>query len=182
MPEQQPAPVAPVGGYPPMPMMQWAAPGWPQDGALTPLTSPDAARLALHAESQTSVLDPVGLRWLWLRELNLLFALAIVVLAVTSSVQFFRDGETPWWWLFLLPLSLIFNVAIAFMGALWRAVPGREVIPRLGPARWRWYRSIRRQPAPAPTPPAVWPPGSEAYAVLAGAGSVESVACLLYTF
>ena len=176
MPEQQPAPVAPVGGYPPMPMMLWAAPGWPRNGALTPVTSPDAARLTLRAESETSVLDPVGMRRLWLRELNLVVALAVMVLVIIASVQFFSDGETPWWWLLLLPFSLLFNLGTAFMGALWRAVPGPGVVPRMGPARWHWYRGLWRRPAPAPTPSAAWPPGSEAYALLSGAASVESVA------
>jgi hypothetical protein len=176
MPEQQPAPVAPVGGYPPMPMLQWATPGWPRNGALTPVTSPEAARLTLRAESESSVLDPVGMRRLWLRELDSAVILAVTALVVISSVQFFRGGESPWWWLLLLPLSLLFNLGIAFRESFWGAVPGTGVIPRPGPARWRWYRSLRREPVPAPSPPAAWPPGSEAYALLSGVAGVRSVA------
>ncbi len=176
MPEQQPAPVAAVGGYPPMSTLQWAAPGWPRNRALTPLTSPDAARLTLRAESETSVLDPVGMRRLWVREMFVGLGVGMFVLAVVGSVQFFNSGELPPWWILLMLLVLVGNLGVAFQGALWRAVPGREVMPRPGAGRWRWYRGIRRGPVPAPTPPAAWPPGSEAYALLSGVAGVESVA------
>ncbi len=176
MPEQQPAPVAPVGGYPPMPMMVCAAPGRPRNGALTPVTSPDAARLTLRAQSETSVLDPVGMRRLWVREAFVGFALGISALAVAGSVQFFRDDELPTWWFLLTLMILVGNLSVTVQGVLWRAVPGPGVVPRMGPARWQWYRGLWRRPAPAPTPPAAWPPGSEAYALLSGAASVESVA------
>ena len=176
MPEQQPAPLAPLGGYPPMPTMAWSTPGWPANGALTPVISPDAARLTLRAESETSVLDPVGMRRLWVREAAVGVALGIFVLAVVASVQFFHSGELPAWWFLFMLMVLIGNVGVMFKSALWRAVPGPGVMPRLGPARWRWYRSLWREPVPAPSPPAAWPPGSEAYALLSGAASVESVA------
>lgn len=110
-----------------MPTMAWSTPGWPANGALTPVTSPDAARLALRAEAETSVLDPVGMRRLWVRELAVVVASGIAVLMVVASVQFFRNDETPRWW---VPLVV--------------------------------------------SEPAVWPPGSEAFAVLSGAASVDS--------
>ena len=175
MPEQQPAPVAPVGGYPPMPMLLWAAPGWPANGALTPVTSLDAARLTLRAESETSVLDPVGMRRLWLREAYFALALSVLVLWVVSFVQFLRNGESaPWLPLVLLALPM--RVGQIWFQSCCRAIPGRADVPRPGLARWRWYRSLWREPVPAPSPPAAWPPGSEAYALLSGAASVESVA------
>jgi hypothetical protein len=104
MPEFDAAP------FPPMPVLRGAVPGWPPDDPLTSVNTPDGARMALRAQSDTSVLDPRGLRRLW-----------------------------------------------------------------LGPARWRWYRQLRREPVVVP-PPAAWPAGSEAYAVLSGVASVESVA------
>jgi hypothetical protein len=117
----------------------------------------------------------VGLRRLWVRELFVGLGVGMFVLGFVGSVQFFRGGELPSWWFLYMLVVLFGNLLAMAQGALWRAVPGREVMPRLGPARWRWYRSIRREPVPAPTPPASWPPGSEAYALLSGAASVESV-------
>ncbi len=148
MPEQQPAPVAPVGGYPPMATLRWAPPGWPMNGALTPLTSPDAARLALRAESETSVLDPVGMRRLWVRESFLGFGVAGLVLAVVASVDFVQGGDLPWWWPLLMVAALFGNLLVMGQGALWRAVPGRELMPRLGRGRLRWYLDLWRRPRP----------------------------------
>ncbi len=178
MPEQQPAPVAPVGGYPPMPMLHWAAPGWPRNGALTPLDSPDAARLTLRAESGTFVLDPVGMCRLRWRDAHVLLVLVVVLLMIAVTVQYLRgDEHLPFWWLIVMPLVTVFNGSGRSVELfITRAVPPAGVVPRWGRARWRWYRNIRREPVPAPSPPAAWPPGSEAYALLCGAASVESVA------
>jgi hypothetical protein len=143
---------------------------------LTPLTSPDAARLTLRAESETSVLDPVGMRRLWIRETFIGFAGVALVLVIVSSMQPFQGGDLPVWWPLLMVTVLAGNLLMMGQGALWRAVPGREVMPRLGPARLRWYLRLWRGPVLAPSPPAAWPPGSEAFALLSGAAGVQSVA------
>lgn len=174
--EQQRAPIAPVGGYPPMTTLQGAVPGWPPGDRLTPVSSPDAARLTLRAESETSVLDPVGLRRLWVRDLYFILALAFLVGLLVGSVQYVRnDYRSPSWWLGLMFVGLVLNVSPILGCFLWRAVPGPGVVPRLGPARWRWYRRVRQDGGSMP-PVASWPPGAEAYAVLSGAASVQSVA------
>jgi hypothetical protein len=59
--------------------------------------------------------------------------------------------------------------------ALSRSLPAPELIPPFGPARLRWYRQLRNQPAVVPAP-AQWPAGAEAYALLSAAATVDSVA------
>ncbi|HET7822452.1 MAG TPA: hypothetical protein VFL10_13100 [Ornithinibacter sp.] len=171
MPEFEAAP------FPPMPVLRGAVPGWPTDEPLTSVNTPDAARTALRAETETSVLDPRGLRRLWLRDVHFLLALAVVVAVVVAVVQFLTNDFTPpAWWLLVLPLSpLILNTSGLFEMVLSRALPAAGVVPRPWPARWRWYRRVRQGPVVV-SPPAAWPAGSEAYAVLAGVASVESVA------
>ena len=166
-----------VGGYPPMATLRWAPPGWPMNGALTPLTSPDAARLALRAESETSVLDPVGMRRLWLRDLNFLLAMALVILMLVAGWQLLlgSDQHLPRWWLGVATAAFVLNSAHSYGTLLWRAVPRSGLVPRRWTARWRWYRRVWREPVPVPAPPAAWPPGSEAYALLSAAASVEWV-------
>lgn len=159
-----------------MTTLDGAVPGWTPRGRLTALSTPDAARAALRAEAETSVLDPVGMRRLWLRELYLVLAVCVAVLMVVASVQYLRDGASPRWWFPLVVLVVLpLRLTQAWALSLCRAIPGPGVVPRLGPARLRWYARLGRAPAPAPTAPAAWPPGSEAYAVLSGAGSVEAV-------
>jgi hypothetical protein len=170
VPEFQAAP------YPPMTALRGAVPGWPPNDPLTSVNTPDAARMALRADSETSVLDPVGMRRLWVRDVHVVLALAVVVAVVVSMVQFLRsDFTAPGWWLIVMPLSVLVTNTSGFFGSLLsRALPAAGVVPRAWPARWRWYRQVRRAPVVVP-PPAAWPAGSEAYAVLAGVGSVESV-------
>jgi len=174
MPETQSGPVA-HGGYPPTAPLRGAVPGWLPRDWLASVSTPDAARAALRAEAETSVLDPVGMRRLWVRELYLALALGILVLAVVASVQFVRNDELPWWWFPLLLLIWPMQVSQIWLRSLCRAIPGRADLPRPGMARLRWYRQLRREHVVV-RPPAAWPAGSEAYAVLAGAASVESVA------
>lgn len=161
-----------------MPMMAWAAPGWPANGALTPVVSPDVARLTLRAEAETSVLDPQGMRRLWVPALVLVVNVVLVVLWLIALVQLVTgDRGPPSWWLPVWVLALPLSTGGTFLSTtVMRARPDAGVMPRLGRQRWRWYRQLWREPVAAPAPPAVWPPGSEAHAVLSGAASVRSVA------
>ncbi|HZB68716.1 MAG TPA: hypothetical protein VE503_15000, partial [Ornithinibacter sp.] len=143
---------------------------------LTPIRTPATARAALTAEENTSVVDPAGMRWLWLRELDLPVAVTVVVGAVVAGVQFNTNGHTPGWWLILFPLAILVHLSAGYLpSALSRSLPAPELIPRFGPARLRWYRQLRHQPSVVP-PPAQWPPGAEAYALLSAAATVQSIA------
>jgi hypothetical protein len=180
MPPHEPAPLAPAGGvpggYPPMTPLRGAVLGWPYDEALTPISTPDAARAALRAEAETSVVDPVGLRRLWVRDLYGVLVLAIAAWFLVALVRGAMRGFAPalhlWPYLFLVPLSAAMPWLLA---VLTRAEPARGELPRWPLARVRWHLDIRRAPATVP-PPAGWPPGSEAFAVLAGAAAATSVA------
>jgi hypothetical protein len=143
---------------------------------LTPVTTPEAARAALAAEADTSIIDPVGMRRLWVRELNFLTAVILFVLMVALVVKFIADDrELTGIWLILMPLIIVANTTNAVLpAALCRALPAPGTIPRTAPARWRWYRRLRQATAVA-APPAGWPAGAEAYALLSGAASVYSV-------
>ena len=152
----------------------------PPSAPLTPVVSADAARAALRAEAATSVLDPVSLRRLWVRELDPLIVVAVmVVLGVTASMAWLNGEERlPRWWLILnlfLSIIITINVRGYVPAALVRALPVPELIPPFGPARLRWYQQLHQQPAVVPSP-AQWPPGAEAYALLSGAATVQSVA------
>ena len=161
---------------PPMPPLPGAATGVQPFVPLTPISTPEAARAALTAEANTSVVDPAGMRWLWVRALDLLVVAALVVAAVVAAVQFTTSGRLPGWWLILMLLALLVNGSIGYLPeALSRSLPAPELIPPFGPARWRWYRQLRHQPAAVPAP-AHWPPGAEAYALLSAAATVQSVA------
>lgn len=163
-------------GYPPMATLEGAVPGWPEGRPLTCATTRQAARAVLRAEAQTSVLDPRGLRRLWWREVLFVVAMLLLAAWVLVTVEFFRSGERTDWWLLITPLAILLNVGGDYLTArATRAIPAAGVVPRPGPARWRWHRTLRLQPSVA-TPAADWPGGSEAYALLSGAGSVESVA------
>ncbi len=97
---------------------------------------------------------------------------------VVAMVQFLDERlTTPAWWLVVLPLSVLITNTGGTPRASPSAVPCLPpgVVPRPWPARWRWYRQLRQEPVVVP-PPAAWPAGSEAYAVLSGVASVESVA------
>ena len=162
--------------FPPMPVLRGAVPGWPPDDPLTSVNTPDGARMALRAQSETSVLDPVGLRRLWWREVHFLSAMVLLVLMLLAGVQFLGSGHLPGWWLLIAIVALPINSGGTLLAiTTTRALPPAGVVPRLGPARWRWYRQLRQEPVVVP-PPAAWPAGSEAYAVLSGVASVESVA------
>jgi hypothetical protein len=148
----------------------------PPTGSLTPVTSADAARAALRAEAATSVLDPVGLRRLWVRELDLVVVAALVAAAVVATVQYTTNGRSPGWWLILMPLGILWTlIAGDLPAAVCRALPAPGMVPPFGPARLRWYRQLRHHPAVVPAP-AHWPPGAEAYALLSAAATVQSVA------
>lgn len=176
MPEQPAGLVPPGGTYPPLTTLRHATTGPAMDDPLSSVRTADAARAALRAEAETSVLDPVGLRRLWWEEAHLGLFVVAAALMLLVSVQYWSTGETPGWWLFLLVSLPFLNLGTTYLTiAVTRAVPAPGLVPRWGPARWRWYRRLRREPAVVP-PPAPWPPGSEAYAVLAGAASVQSVA------
>jgi hypothetical protein len=161
---------------PPMPPLAGAAPGVQPFAPLTPISTPEAARAALAAEANTSVMDPAGMRRLWVRELDLLVVAALVVAGASATVQITINGQLPGWWLILMPLTLLVHLSTGYIpGALSRSLPAPELIPRFGPARLRWYHQLRHQPAFAPAP-ARWPPGAEAYALLSAAATVQSVA------
>src|ERR671910_3698301 len=161
---------------PPMPLLPGAAPGVQPFVPLTSISTPEAARAALTAEANTSVMDPVGMRRLWVRELDLLVVAALVVGGVVAGVQFNTNGHTPGWWLILFPLAILVHLSAGYLpSALSRSLPAPELIPRFGPARLRWYRQLRHQPSVEP-PPAQWPPGAEAYALLSAAATVQSIA------
>lgn len=170
MPEFEAAP------HPPMPVLRGAVPGWPPDEPLTSVNTPDAARLALNAAAATSVLDVAGMRRLWVRDVHVLLLLALVGLMGFATVQFVRDDRLPEWWLALVSLAVLVNLGGTYLTVtVCRAAPPAGVVPSPGPARWRWYRRLRQEPVVVP-PTAAWPAGAEAYAVLSGAASVESVA------
>ena len=163
-------------GYPPMATLEGAVPGWPDGRTLSSAATPEEAGAVLQAEAQTSVLDPRGLRRLWWREGVFVVAMVLLAAWVLGAVEFFRSGELPGWWLVITPLALLLNVGGDYLTTRsTRAIPAAGVVPRPGPARWRWRRALGRVPSVAP-PAADWPAGSEAYAVLSGAASVESVA------
>lgn len=180
MPPHEPAPLAPVGGvpggYPSMTPLRGAVLGWPWDEALTPIATPDAARAALRAEATTSVADPVGLRRLWVGDLYGLLVTVLALVALGAFIRFAARGFLPpfpvWPMLLLAPLSAAMPWLLA---VLTRAEPARGELPRWPLARVRWHLDIRRAPATVP-PPARWPPGSEAYAVLSAAAAATSVA------
>ena len=167
MPEHEAVP------YPPMTTLRGAVPGYP----LTWVDTPDAARATLRAEAETSVLDPVGLRRWWWWDLHFLLLLVVFLLTIGVIVEHVRgDQQLPFWWLVLMPLVVVVNASDTYVTSfVTRSVPPDGVVPRLGPTRWRWYRRLHREPVEL-APPAAWPAGSEAYAVLASAASVESVA------
>ena len=148
----------------------------PATGPLTPVGTAEAARAVLRAEAATTVLDPVGLRRLWVRELDLLVVAALVVAAVVATVQYTTNGHSPGWWLILMPLGILWTLSTGDLpAAVCRALPAPELIPPFGPARLRWYHQLRQQPAVVP-PPARWPPGAEPYALLSAAATVQSIA------
>lgn len=163
-------------GYPPMSTLQGAVPGWPEGRALTSAETREAARAVLQAEGETSVLDPRGPRRLWWGDGAFVVALLLVAASVWAGVEFFRTGDPPAWVLFIGPAVVFLNLGSDYLTVrVTRAVPAAGVVARTGTARWRWRRALRQQPAVVP-PVADWPPGSEAYALLSGAGSVQSVA------
>ena len=117
----------------PMPPLPGAAPGVRPFVPLTPISTPEAARAAMTAEANTSVVDPAGMRRQWVRELDLLVAVTVVVGAVVASVQFTTNGHTPGWWLIAWPLV---HISTGYLpSALSRSLPAPELIPRFGPAR-----------------------------------------------
>ncbi|NYG07901.1 hypothetical protein BJ986_002388 [Phycicoccus badiiscoriae] len=163
----------------PMAPLPGAAPGIQPFVHLTPISTPDAARYALAAEAETSVLDPAGMRRLWVRDLSALVALVLAVLMAVLAVRGIAYGESEDVLPILVPFMIVVNLANAssvfFPAALCRALPAPGVIPKLPAARWRWYRQLRQEPTTA-APSGAWPPGAEAYALLSGAASVHSVA------
>ena len=161
---------------PPMPSLPGAAPGVQPFFPLTSISTPEAARAALTAEANTSVIDPVGMRRLWVRELDLLVVAGLVVAGAVATVEFTTNGQLPGWWLILMLLTFLVNLSTGYLpAALSRSLPVPELIPPFGSARLRWYRQLRHQPAVVPAP-APWPPGAEAYALLSAVATVESVA------
>ena len=176
MPEHEPRLPVPGGGYPPMTPLRGAVLGWPYDDALSSIGTPDAARAALRAEAETSVADPVGLRRLWVRDLYGLLVLVVAVWALVSFVRAAAHGFPP-------PLPVLAFAAVAVLSSAmpWllavvtRAEPGPRVLPRSPVARVRWHLARQREPVVVPSP-AAWPPGAEAFAVLAGAAGATSVA------
>ena len=160
-----------------MPPLPGAAPGVQPFVPLTPISTPDAARAALRAEADTSVVDPLGMRRLWTREVNALVTVALLVLVAAMTVKAIVDDlELPGMWVTLMLILALVNTSTTLLpAALCRALPAPAAIPRTAPARWRWYRQLRREPVVA-APPAAWPGGAEAYALLSGAASVYSVA------
>src|SRR5918995_7305098 len=100
---------------PPMPLLPGAAPGVQPFVPLTSISTPEAARAALTAEANTSVLDPAGMRRLWVREMDLLVVAALVVAAVVSGVQAATNGRLPGWWHILMLLTLLVNVSIGYL-------------------------------------------------------------------
>jgi hypothetical protein len=162
---------------PPMPPLPGAAPGVEPFVPLTQISTPDAARAALAAEADTSVVDPVGMRRLWVREVNFFVTVVLFVLMVALAVKYVADDlELRGPWLALMPLLVLANTSTTLLpAALCRALPAPDAIPKTAPARRRWYRQLREEPVVA-APPAAWPGGAEAYALLSGAASVYSVA------
>ena len=161
---------------PPMPLLPGAAPGVQPFVPLTSISTPEAARAALTAEANTSVMDPVGMRRLWVRELDLLVVAALVLAGVVAGVQVITNRHTPGWWFILMLLAMLVNLSIGYLPeALSRSLPARELIPPSRPARLRWYRQLRHQSSVVPAP-AQWPPGAEAYALLSAAATVQSIA------
>ncbi len=67
--------------------LRGAVQGWPYDDALSSISTPDAARAALRADTETSVADPAGLRRLWVRDL---YGLLVLVVAIWALVSFVR--------------------------------------------------------------------------------------------
>ncbi|HYN66873.1 MAG TPA: hypothetical protein VES93_08280 [Ornithinibacter sp.] len=175
MPPHEPALPGP-GGYPPMTPLRGAVLGWPYDDALTSITSPGAARAALRAEAETSVADAVGLRRRWLGDLYGLLVMVLALVALVAFIRFAARGFLPpfpvWPMLLLAPLSAAMPWLLA---VLTRAEPARGEVPGWPLARVRWHLDIRHAPATVP-PPARWPSGSEAYAVLSAAAGAASVA------
>ena len=161
---------------PPMARLLGAAPGVQPFVPLTSISTPEAARAALTAEANTSVMDPVGMRRLWVRELDFLVVAPLVIVGAIGGVQAATNGHTPGWWLFLMLLTFLVYLSAGLLPeALSRSLPAPELIPPFGPARLRWYRQLRNQPAVVPAP-AQWPAGAEAYALLSAAATVQSVA------
>ena len=120
--------------------------------------------------------DPVGLRRLWVRDVYGLLVLVVAVWFVVSFVraagQGFAPGPPLWPYLLLVPLSAAMPWLLAVVT---RSSPGPGVLPRSPVARVRWHLARQREPVVV-APPAAWPPGSEAFAVLAGAAAATSVA------
>jgi hypothetical protein len=163
-------------GYPPMATLQGAVPGWPDGRTLSSAVTPEAARAVLRAERETFVLDPRGPRRLWWRDGAFVVALLLVAASVWAGVQFFRTGDPPAWVLCIGPAAVFLNLGSDYLTVrVTRAVPAAGVVAGEGTARWRRRRALRQQPSVVP-PVADWPPGSEAYALLSGAASVQSVA------
>ena len=142
MPEFEAAP------FPPMPVLRGAVPGWPPDDPLTSVNTPDAARMALRAQSETSVLDPRGLRRLWWRDVHFLLAIGGGRRRGGRRGAVLRsDFTAPVWWLLRDAPECPHHQRRGLFGiVLSRALPAAGVVPRPWPARWRWYRQVRREP------------------------------------
>ncbi len=161
----------------PMAPLLGAAPDVEPFAPLTPISAPGTARAALAAEADTKVVDPVGTRWLWVRAVHLLFNMVLLVLIVVVAVDLIVDDfDLGGVWLVVIPLLFLAQTGTSLLpAALCRTVPEPDDIPRAARARWRWYRALREGPGVV-TPPAAWPSGAEAYALLSGAAGVSSVA------
>ena len=174
-----------------MPPLPGAAPGVQPFVPLTPISTPEAARAALTAEANTSVVDPVGMRRLWVRELDLLVVAGLVVAAVVAGVQFITNGQLPGWWLILMLLTFLVNFSTGYLpSALSRSLPVPELIPPFGLARCAGTASCATSPrscprrrsghqAPRPTrycpgPPALTP--SPPAGCVNGSGSERTLA------
>ena len=141
---------------------------------LTTIATPASARAALASEAATIVIDPDGMRrGFRLRMLQLLLGAVLCVALIVNAMYFFThsDEQYPLWPTLLLPAVIVLNTLTMWAGALTRAVPHPDT-GRLG-ARLRQEKDIRA--LPAPPPPASWPPGAEAYAVLSAAATVATI-------